>query len=332
MNRNRHSFHRSSLAVSAALAFGLLAGCQAIDDLGTHFDFAGQGRHVTYLTHDASDHLTPTWSPDGARLAFVSNESGSYKLWMINRDGTGLRQLTTGKGDDRYPAWSPDGNQIAFASTRNGNWDIWAMEAPAANAAEPVLHQLTTHPLADLAPAWSRDGRKIAFVSYRDLEYSVYTMNADGSEQRKLTTGGNGDWGPAWSVDGSNITFVSTRSGHGDLYRIPSDATPKGPYTRLTDTPERDMIPALSPDGSKIAFVSERNGSRDIWVMNTDGTNPVRVTHQLSGRWAPKYDINHDFIEGIGYFYLAWSPDGASLAFTSVDRSGRGTIAIFSLS
>jgi Tol biopolymer transport system component len=156
-------------------------------------------------------------------------------------------------------------------------------------------------------------------------------MNADGSQQQKRSTGGNGDWGPTWSMDGSAITFVSTRSGHGDLYRIQSNATPKGPYKRLTDTPERDMIPTLSPDGQKIAFVSQRSGTRDIWVMNADGTNPVQVTRKLSGRWEPRYSIDRDFIEGIGYFYLAWSPDGTSLAYTAVNSDGRGEIAVLRL-
>lgn len=311
----------------AAFAVGLiLAGCQWGG--GVHFDFIGQDSRVTYLTQDHFDHLTPTWSPDGSRIVFVSNRSGSYKLWLMNRDGTGLSQLTAGGGEERYPAWSPDGATLAFASTRSGNWDVWTLVL--ANPQAPP-RQLTTHPRADLAPSWSRDGRKIAFVSYRDFEYSLYTMNADGGDQRKLTTGGNGDWGPTWSPDNRTVVFVSTRSGNGDLYRINTDATPKGPYLRLTSTPARDMIPAWSPDGSKIAFVSQRSGTRDIWVMNADGTNPVQVTRNLSGRWEPHYNIDRDFIEGIGYFYLAWSPDGTSLAYTAVNTAGIGEIALLHL-
>jgi Tol biopolymer transport system component len=311
----------------AAVSVGvLLAGCQWGG--GVHFDFIGQESRVTYLTQDRFDHLTPTWSPDGSRIVFVSNRSGSYKLWLMNRDGTGLGQLTTGAGEERYPSWSPDGATLAFASDRSGNWDIWtlAVADPQAQA-----RQLTTHPRADLAPAWSRDGRKIAFVSYRDFEYSIYTMNADGSDQRKLTTGGNGDWGPTWSPDNRAVVFVSTRSGNGDLYEISANATPTGPYRRLTAAPQRDMIPAWSPDGSKIAFVSQRSGTRDIWVMNADGTNQVQLTQDLSGHWEPRYNIDSHFIEGIGYFYLAWSPDGNSLAYTAVTHDGRGEIAILRL-
>lgn len=309
----------------ASLTLAFLAGCQ----LGgvkndVHFDFGEQSKRVSYLTQDSFDNLTPTWSPNGSHIIFVSNRSGQYKLWHINIDGSGLTQLTTGDGEERYPAWSPDGNTIAFASTRGGNWDIWTVDATFTGR----LTQLTTHQLPDLAPSWSRDGQQLAFVSYRDFEYSLYTMRADGRDQQKRTTGGNGDWGPTWSPDGTRLAFASTRTGNGDIYAIQSDATPLGPYTQLTTAPERDMIPAWSPDGMKIAFVSQRSGARDIWAMNVDGSNQVRVTYKLSGRWEPKYDIDRDFIEGIGYFYLAWSPAGDRLAFTAVNSKGIGDIAL----
>ena len=324
MSRHWKKVHYSSLS----LFIFFLGGCQLGGVAGSaHFDFAGQKKRVSYLTKDKFDNLTPTWSPDGSRIAFVSNRSGSYKLWLMNHDGTGLSPLTTGEGEERYPAWSPDGTKIAFSSTRSGNWDIWWLDVESAEA----MQQLTTHRLSDLAPAWSRDSEKIAFVSYRDFEYSLYTMKADGSDQRKLTTGGNGDWGPTWSPDGMTLAFASTRTGDGDIYLIGANATPAGPYTRLTTAPQRDMIPVWSPNGSKIAFVSQRNGSRDIWAMNTDGTNQVQVTRKLSGRWEPIYDIDRDFIEGIGYFYLAWSPDGTSLAYTAVNAAGRGNIAELNL-
>jgi Tol biopolymer transport system component len=146
------------------------------------------------------------------------------------------------------------------------------------------LSQLTTHRMDDLAPAWNRDSTRIAFDSYRDFEYSIYVMDADGSRQRKLTTGGNGDWGAAFAPSGDTIVFASTRTGHGDIYAI--DTAGNGPYRRLTHTDgEREMIPAFSTDGSKIAFVADRDGGRDIWVMNPDGSGQVRLTRNLSGAW-----------------------------------------------
>jgi len=276
------------------------------------------------VTSDGYDNLNPAWSPDGKTLVYVSNRANAWNLWAIDLQTQAVRALTSGAGEDRFPAFSPDGQRLAFSSRRSGNWDIWVM-----NVDGTELTQLTTHRMDDLAPSWSRDGARIAFDSYRDFEYSIYVMNADGTNQRKLTTGGNGDWGAAFDASGETVVFASTRTGNGDLYAI--DTAGDGPYRRLTDTEgEREMIPAFNPDGSKIAFIAERGG-RDIWVMNPDGTGQVRVTRNLSGAWQPRFDVDSELYAAIGYFTLAWSPDGTSIAYTHVDRSGKGQIAILPL-
>jgi Tol biopolymer transport system component len=182
----------------------------------------------------------------------------------------------------------------------------------------------------DLAPTWSADGRRIAFDSYRDFEYSIYVMDADGTNQRKLTTGGNGDWGAAFSPSGDTVVFASTRTGDGDIYAI--DTSGAGPYRRLTATDgQREMIPTFNQDGSKIAFVAEREGGRDIWAMEPDGTRQVRLTRNLSGAWQPRYSVDRQLYAAIGYFMLAWSPAGTSIAYTHVGPGGTGQIGILAL-
>jgi Tol biopolymer transport system component len=202
---------------------------------------------------------------------------------------------------------------------------VWLVDRDGGN-----LQQLTTNRMDDLAPTWSADGQRIAFDSYRDFEYSIYVMDADGSSQRKLTTGGNGDWGATIAPAGDTVVFASTRTGDGDIYAI--DLAGQGPYQRLTATAgEREMIPAFNPDGTKIAFVADRDGGRDIWAMNPDGSQQVRLSRDLSGAWKPRYNVDRELYAAIGYFTLAWSPDGGSLAFTQVGRAGTGQVAIFSL-
>jgi TolB protein len=279
---------------------------------------------VVTLSHDHSDNMNPALSQDGQKIAFVSDRSGNYEIWLMNADGSGLKNLTNHIAVDRYPAWSPDGKQIAFASTRSGNWDIWTMNVDGSNP-----QPLTNHRMADLAPTWSRDGNKIAFVSYRDLEYSIYIMDHDGHNQRKLTTGGNGDWGPVFSPDGKWIAFTSSRSGKGDLYLIDTETGTQ--YKRLTDNPSRDMIPSWSPDGKKIAFISERGGDRDLWLMNTDGTSPQPLTKGIYKHRRPLYDVDREFIEGLGYYALSWSPDGRKIIYTSIRKDGKGDITVLNI-
>ncbi|MCI0526703.1 MAG: DPP IV N-terminal domain-containing protein [Nitrospira sp.] len=287
------------------------------------FDFAN--KKVIKLTQDDFDNLNPVWSPDGTTIAFVSDRSENWDVWSMRADGTELKPLTTEISEDRFPAWSPDGKHIAFASNRSGNWDVWVMET---DGSRP--QQLTTHRMADLSPTWSRDGSKIAFVSYRDLEYSIYLMDADGQNQRKVTTGGNGDWGPSFSADGSRIAFVSTRTGNGDIWVIDSEG--RGPYLRYTDDPKRDTMPVWSPDGNKIAFLSERGGTLDIWLMDRDGSHQIPLTHKISGKWQPRFNLNTELYQAIGYFALSWSPDEEKIAFTTVNKNGKGQITVLVLS
>jgi Tol biopolymer transport system component len=91
------------------------------------------------------------------------------------------------------------------------------------------------------------------------------------------------------------------------------------------------MLPAFNAEGSKIAFIAERDGGRDIWAMNPDGTQQVRLTRDLSGAWEPRYSVDRELYAAIGYFTLAWNPDGSAIAYTHVGSGGTGQIAILSL-
>src|SRR5206468_1029853 len=79
---------------------------------------------------------------------------GNDEIYVMNRDGTGVKRLTNDPGEDAYPAWSPDGKEIAFQSSRSGNLDIFVMNSDGSN-----VRNLTNNPAADMAPSWSRDGR-----------------------------------------------------------------------------------------------------------------------------------------------------------------------------
>jgi Tol biopolymer transport system component len=141
------------------------------------------GTSDVQITHNRHS-LTPAWSGDGKKVAFVS--AGIY---VVNGDGSGTPiQLTTGSSD-ATPAWSPTGSRIAFVR----HHEIYVM-----NANGSGVTRLTNNQFRDATPAWSPDGSSIAFESDRDGDFEVYVMNADGSGVIQLTHNSSFDGVPAW--------------------------------------------------------------------------------------------------------------------------------------
>jgi Tol biopolymer transport system component len=168
------------------------AGLGTADDL---YRINSGGYSLFRLTHGSAADEFPAWSPNGRRIAFVSDRSGAPQVWTVSGWGQGLRRLTNDpNGVTEGPDWSPDGSRIVFAAGPAGAEDIWVMNADGSN---PV--QLTTDAAADFAPAWSPDGTQIAFVSRRvPGSQNVFVMNSDGSGQHAITPPGSMDFAPAW--------------------------------------------------------------------------------------------------------------------------------------
>lgn len=235
-------------------------------------------------------------------IAFASARSGSFAIYTIREDGSGLERLTNDAAPlfATFPDWSPDGSELAFSSNRERSTvglDIWGMDA---NGANPT--RLTDAPGQNGRAAWSHDGTRIAFTSTRDSNSTtvaeIWVMDADGGNQRALTSDGKFANSPSWSPDDSRIVFQSNRDGTDQLYVMSSDGSG---LTRLTNGAWGDQEPSWSPDGSLIAFQSTRdatapvdNSDFEVYVMNADGSSPERLTDNsaFDGRatWSPSGD------------------------------------------
>lgn len=221
------------------------------------------GRAVTSLLGD----FTPSWSPDGSRIAFTSYRDSAARgdIYLVNRDGSGLTRLTSDPSNDVDPAWSPDGTGIAFF--RDGS--IHVMNASDGSNVTP----LTTGG-GDLQPAWSPDGSQIAFARRGD----IYVMNADGAGLRPLTGDSAIDDQPAWSPDGMKIAFrrAPPQGGGGAIHVMNSDGSG---IARLTLA---GQAPTWSPDGTMILY--EDFG---LTIMRADGSGRKRLGPGFTPAWSP---------------------------------------------
>jgi len=154
-------------------------------------------------------------SPDGQWLAFDSNRRGNMDIWIMRKDGSELRQLTTHQAHDWTPRWSPDGKKILFHSLRSGNRDLFVI--PVVGGA---VTQLTDHPAADIAANWSPDGQSIGFVSNRSGNMDLWLMSTGGGDPQQLTFHEAPDCLPEWAPDGKQIVFSTNRTGFYELFLI----------------------------------------------------------------------------------------------------------------
>jgi TolB protein len=148
------------------------------------------GGNLVRLTTDQSTDGFPDWSPDGTRIAFRRAISGTSQILVMNADGTGVVQLTTGPGGST-PAWSPDGSRLAFDSDRSGRSEIYVMNADGTGTT-----QVTT--AGGNKADWSLDGTRIVFAATRSNNTDIYAINPDGTREVRLTSANESEFSPAW--------------------------------------------------------------------------------------------------------------------------------------
>jgi Tol biopolymer transport system component len=330
--RNHSRIQVLLVCLSALLVMWQLASCGESSN-SAEKNSPNESSGTVRLTNDEVDQETPTWSPDGKKIAFVACTHIDCEIYAMNTDGTDITNLSNNPAPDMLGfGWSPDGKRIAFLSNfRTGELssDIYIMNSDGSNQVRLTNSQQESKSRGnrwDWSPypgiSWSPDGNEIVFSggwssANPNAHFwnggDIYVIHADGSGLTNLTN--SKAWTeqvPAWSPDGTKIAFgrspTSLDTG-ADIYVMSPDGSN---LTNLTSDLAKDNVlsrklakvsdfePDWSPDGKRIAFTSDRRINSDIYIMDANGSNLVNLTHNKAADSNP-----------------SWSPDGHKIAFIS---------------
>lgn len=213
--------------------------------------------------------ISPSWSPDGTRIAYVSFERRKPVVYVQSLVTGARNAVANFSGSNSAPAWSPDGRRLAVTLTKDGSSQIYSIPADGGSAT-----RLTNSPGIDTEPNFSPDGQWIIFTSDRGGGPQIYRMPSTGGQAQRLTFEGSYNISPRHSPDGKNFTFIQRQ---GSRFSVAVQDFASRQMQLLTDGGV-DESPSFAPNGRMILYASEVRGRGILASVSSDG----RVKHRFS--------------------------------------------------
>ncbi len=222
------------------------------------------------VVRSAEPLLSPSWSPDGRRLAYVSFERGNSSIY-VQDIATGARELLTSfRGINGAPNFSPDGRRMALTLSRSGNPEIYVMDL-----GSKALTQITNQFGIDTEPTWSADGNTLYFTSDRGGRPQIYRVSASGGSATRVTFQGNYNATPTVSFDGKKIAVAQ---GSGSNYRIAMmDSSLGSPRWSTLSPGSLDESPSFAPNASMVLYAAREGRRGVLYAVSAD----ARVRQRL---------------------------------------------------
>lgn len=214
--------------------------------------------------------LSPAWSPDGRKLAYVSFERGNGSIY-IQEIATGAREVVASyRGINGAPSFSPDGRRLALTLSRTGNPEIYVMDL-----GSKALSQITRHYGIDTEPVWSPDGQSLLFTSDRGGKPQIYQVPAAGGDAQRVTMKGEYNARASVSYDGKRIAMAQ---GSGNVYRIAVLDRSFGTGDVMLLSPGNlDESPSFAPNGSMVLYAAREGRRGVLYAVSAD----ARVRQRL---------------------------------------------------
>lgn len=212
--------------------------------------------------------MSPAWSADGSKIAYVSFEKNHPGIY-IQEIATGNRRLVADyPGINGAPSWSPDGTKLAFVLSKEGSPNIFTLDLVTKN-----LVQRTTGSSIDTEPRWSPDGNSLIFTSNRSGGPQIYRVDLAGGEVKRVTFEGNYNTSGSFSPDGKNIVMLHQEGG---AYNIAMQNLQTGKIDILTQT-GKDQSPSIAPNGSMVVFATKSGARQVLGLVSTEAHTQLRL-------------------------------------------------------